>query len=94
MHRQFLKNFFAMSKIATLRQICQFTMDHLHTFDSKIPSTVNSHLFHHLDVQSQIIKDMDFSNIIKQFLLLYMVQYVSHSNRHSMIEFSSSSSSS
>ena len=37
--REFLKNFFAMSKIATIRQICQLTIDHLHTFDSKTSST-------------------------------------------------------
>ena len=53
-----------MSKIATLRQVCQLTVDHLHTFNGNI---------------SPLIKDADFSNIIKQFILLYIVQYVSQS---------------
>ena len=34
-HRRFLRNFFAMSKIATLRQICQSMVDHSQLFESK-----------------------------------------------------------
>ncbi|CAF1327016.1 unnamed protein product [Adineta steineri] len=58
-HRQVLKKFFIMSKIATMKQICQLTIDHLQTFDN---------------LKSQIIKDNDFSKIIKQLLMLHIIQ--------------------
>ncbi|CAF3969195.1 unnamed protein product, partial [Rotaria sp. Silwood1] len=60
-HQQFLTNFFAMSKIATLRQVCQLIVDHSQAFDN---------------IKTQITKDSDLSNIIKQFIILYIVQYV------------------
>lgn len=77
-HRQFLKNFFAMSKIATMRQICQLTIDHSQAFNSKIIFSINFFIPSlSLDLKSQITRDTDLSNIIKQFILLYIVQYVS-----------------
>ncbi|CAF0977060.1 unnamed protein product [Rotaria sordida] len=82
-HRQFLINFFAMSKIATMRQVCQLIIDHSQTFDN---------------FKSQITKDNDLSNIIKQFIILYIVQYVKSQNQKlsevdSISSLSSSSSS-
>jgi len=37
-----------MSKIATLRQVCQLTIDHLQTFDSKIQFGIKSLSFEFL----------------------------------------------
>jgi hypothetical protein len=39
------------------------------------------HFIHFIDLKSQIIKDNDLSKIIKQFIILYIVQYVSKSRR-------------
>jgi hypothetical protein len=33
------------------------------------------------DLKSQITKDNDLSNVIKQFIILYTIQYVSESRR-------------
>ncbi|CAF4384822.1 unnamed protein product, partial [Rotaria sp. Silwood2] len=60
-HRQFLTNFFAMSKIATMQQVCQLIVDHSQTFDN---------------LKLQITKDNDLSDIIRQFIILYIVQYL------------------
>ncbi|CAF4302780.1 unnamed protein product, partial [Rotaria magnacalcarata] len=53
LHQQFLANFFAMSKIATMRQVCQLIIDHSQTFNN---------------VKSQITNDDDISTIIVQYL--------------------------
>ncbi|CAM4805766.1 unnamed protein product [Rotaria magnacalcarata] len=53
LHQQFLTNFFAMSKIATMRHVCQLIIDHSQTFDN---------------VKSQITNDGDISTIIVQYL--------------------------
>lgn len=69
-----------MSKIATMRQICQLIIDHSQTFDSKTKFSIEISFvltIFLLDLKSQITKDIDLSNIIKQFLLLYIIQYVS-----------------
>ncbi|CAF0981896.1 unnamed protein product [Adineta ricciae] len=56
-----LKNFFSISKITTMRQICQLVIDHTQTFDN---------------VNTQIIKESDLTNLIKQFLVLYINHYL------------------
>ncbi|CAF3653200.1 unnamed protein product [Rotaria socialis] len=53
LHQQFLTNFFAMSKIATMRHVCQLIIDHSQTFNN---------------VKSQITNDGDISTIIVQYL--------------------------
>ncbi|CAF4443048.1 unnamed protein product [Rotaria socialis] len=53
LHQQFLTNFFVMSKIATMRQVCQLIIDHSQTFNN---------------VKSQITNDDDISTIIVQYL--------------------------
>ncbi|CAF4011090.1 unnamed protein product, partial [Rotaria magnacalcarata] len=60
-HRKFLTNFFAMTKIATMRQVCQLIIDHSQTFNN---------------LKSQITKDNDLSMIMKKFIILYIVQYL------------------
>ncbi|CAF3645050.1 unnamed protein product [Rotaria socialis] len=60
-HRKLLTNFFAMTKIATMRQVCQLIIDHSQTFNN---------------LKSQITKDNDLSMIMKKFILLYIVQYL------------------
>ncbi|UJR15815.1 hypothetical protein I4U23_002744 [Adineta vaga] len=59
--QQILKNFFAMTKITTMRKICQLAVDHLQTFDN---------------LKIQIIKDNELSQLIKQFLTLYISHYL------------------
>ena len=76
-----------MSKIATMRQVCQLAIDHSQAFDSKITFQIkfrNSYFIIFIDLHSQITKDSDLSYIIKQFIILYIVQYV----RKSRIESS------
>ncbi|CAF3387634.1 unnamed protein product [Rotaria socialis] len=53
LRQQFLTNFFAMSKIATMRHVCQLIIDHSQTFNN---------------VKSQITNDGDISTIIVQYL--------------------------
>ncbi|CAF4660951.1 unnamed protein product [Rotaria socialis] len=53
LRQQFLTNFFAMSKIATMRHVCQLIIDHSQTFNN---------------VKSQITNDGDISTIIVQYV--------------------------
>jgi hypothetical protein len=78
-----------MSKIATMRQVCQLIVDHSQTFDSKKKQKFQNKilLLSISDLKSQITKDTDLSNIIKQFLILYIVQYVSKSRINKTISY-------
>jgi hypothetical protein len=80
-HRRFLSNFFMTSQIGTMRQMCQLIVDHSQAFDSRLNSTSLrlslKSFIRLLDLSGSIKKDTDLSQVIKQYIIRFIVQCVS-----------------
>ena len=81
MHRRFLKNFFIMTKINTMRQLCQLALDHSQALESKraFSSKKLGEWTCSTDLQLPIVQDADLLSVIQQYISLFTVQYVRRS---------------
>jgi len=60
-HRRFLKNFFLMTKINTMKQMCQLAIDHCQALEN---------------FQLPIVQHIDLLNIVQQYVVLFLSQYL------------------